>query len=103
MIKEKYEGRLSTKEIDTISEKISDWSKKDKSISSEYIRLRLSIEEALISIYEKNDKNDIDVSVQLINKFNTTAIVIHFRKKKANLMNGLIRCLKNWDKRLSIR
>ena len=78
MTKEKYEGRLSTKEIDTISEKISDWSKKDKSISSEYIRLRLSIEEALISIYEKNDKNDIDVSVQLINKFNTTAIVVSY-------------------------
>lgn len=78
MIKETYEGKLSNKEIDRISAEIEEWGKRYKTDKKDILRLKFSLENALISILEKNGAEKLPVTVRLSSRFDSYVIAVYY-------------------------
>ena len=56
MIKDTLKAAVTQSGIDEISEKIAEWGKQNKAGKKDLIRIRLSVEEALLSLLAKNEE-----------------------------------------------
>ena len=70
MIKDSYKTKLSPKEVDAVSEKILTWTFKTRANKKDIIRLRISVEEALLSFLDRYGEG-LDVTVSYIVRLDT--------------------------------
>lgn len=98
MIKETYEGKLSNKEIDRISAEIEEWGKRYKTDKKDILRLKLSLENALISILEKNEAEKLPVTVRLSSRFDSYVIAVYYGGVPFDPFSGKDRDGDEWSR-----
>ena len=78
MIKEMCEMQVSRNGIDSISEKITEWGNKYKVNKKDLIRIRFSVEEALLSLCEKFG-DEKTATVKLEARLETYSILVEYQ------------------------
>ncbi len=83
MIKEMCEMQVSRNGIDSISEKITEWGNKYKVNKKDLIRIRFSVEEALLSLCEKFG-DEKTATVKLEARLETYSILVEYQGDEYN-------------------
>ena len=87
MVKESYDVIVNRSGVDEISDKISLWGKKSKINKRDLIRIRFSVEEALLSICEKYEESK-EVTVKFISRLDSYSIQIEYEGEAYNPRSG---------------